>query len=263
MSNVDPNTPSAVAAGWYPDPSGAAGLRWWDGARWTEHTQAHAPAAPLAAQPAAQPQYGQQQYGQQQYAAQPGHAAQPGYTSPAPFAAQAAQPLAPIPADAPVYGPFIWIITLLPAISLLLLPLSLSGVQSAMNSAFVDAYSGSSGYGSTSLQLQLTEAAMNIASLLIYAAGVVLAFFDRRWLIRRGIVPAFHWAFAFIPAPVYPIGRSLQVRRRSGRGIAPMWVAIGLFALSFIIGIAVFIWVMNLMFGMMGSIDPSLGYTGT
>lgn len=253
MSNVDPNTPSAVAAGWYPDPSGAAGLRWWDGARWTEHTQAQAPAAPVAS---AAPQYGQQaQYGQQ-----------PGYTSPAPFAAQAAQPAAPIPADAPVYGPFIWIITLLPAISLLLLPLSLSGVQSAMNSAFVDGYSGyngMSGYGSTPLQLQLTEAAMNIFSLLIYAAGVVLAFFDRRWLIRRGIVPAFHWAFAFIPAPVYPIGRSLQVRRRSGRGIAPMWVAIGLFALSFIIGIVVFIWVMNLMFGMMSSIDPSLGYTGT
>lgn len=253
MSNVDPNTPSTVAAGWYPDPSGAAGLRWWDGVRWTEHTQAHTPAAPVAAQPAVQPQYGQQaHYGQQ-----------PGYTSPAPFAAQAAQPAAPIPAEAPVYGPFIWIITLLPAISLLLLPLSLSGVQSAMNSAFVDAYSGSGGYGSTSLQLQLTEAAMNIASLLIYAAGVVLAFFDRRWLIRRGIVPAFHWAFAFIPAPVYPIGRSLQVRRRSGRGIAPMWVAIGLFALSFIIGIVVFIWVMNLMFGMMGSLDPSMGYTGT
>ncbi|WP_035874123.1 DUF2510 domain-containing protein [Cryobacterium sp. MLB-32] len=23
--------------GWYPDPSGAPGLRWWDGAQWTEH----------------------------------------------------------------------------------------------------------------------------------------------------------------------------------------------------------------------------------
>src|SRR3954453_996004 len=29
----------AVAAGWYPEPHGGAGHRWWDGTRWTEHTQ--------------------------------------------------------------------------------------------------------------------------------------------------------------------------------------------------------------------------------
>ncbi|HZQ57974.1 MAG TPA: DUF2510 domain-containing protein [Acidimicrobiales bacterium] len=27
-------------AGWYPDPSGQARVRWWDGARWTEHSSA-------------------------------------------------------------------------------------------------------------------------------------------------------------------------------------------------------------------------------
>lgn len=25
-------------AGWFPDPSGEAGLRWWDGSQWTDHT---------------------------------------------------------------------------------------------------------------------------------------------------------------------------------------------------------------------------------
>lgn len=37
------------AAGWFPDPSQAGMLRWWDGAQWTQHTH------PM---PAAQPAYG-------------------------------------------------------------------------------------------------------------------------------------------------------------------------------------------------------------
>ncbi|MGC5341643.1 phospholipid scramblase-related protein [Streptomyces sp. DT171] len=49
-------THSNVSAGWYPDPHGAPQLlRYWDGSRWTEHTnpaeggQAQAPAAPAQA----------------------------------------------------------------------------------------------------------------------------------------------------------------------------------------------------------------------
>src|SRR3954451_21718591 len=37
---------SAVAPGGYVDPHGAAGHRWWDGARWTEHTQPQTASAP-------------------------------------------------------------------------------------------------------------------------------------------------------------------------------------------------------------------------
>lgn len=33
-------------AGWYDDPSGQADLRWWDGQRWTEHTDRTAAATP-------------------------------------------------------------------------------------------------------------------------------------------------------------------------------------------------------------------------
>ena len=33
-------------AGWYPDPSNAAGERWWDGTTWTEHIRAKVSAAP-------------------------------------------------------------------------------------------------------------------------------------------------------------------------------------------------------------------------
>ncbi|MGH9081153.1 MAG: DUF2510 domain-containing protein [Acidimicrobiales bacterium] len=33
--------------GWHPDPSGQYRLRWWDGARWTEHTGNEAPGTPM------------------------------------------------------------------------------------------------------------------------------------------------------------------------------------------------------------------------
>ena len=46
-------------AGWYPDPSGAQGTRWWDGQRWTDHTQQATPTpAPVATAPGQPPTYG-------------------------------------------------------------------------------------------------------------------------------------------------------------------------------------------------------------
>ncbi|KJE22131.1 Scramblase/Protein of unknown function (DUF2510) [Frankia torreyi] len=57
-----------VPPGWYTDPSGQHGSRWWDGNQWTEHTQP----APLAQRGGAA-QYGEGgQYGQGQVAAVPG-----------------------------------------------------------------------------------------------------------------------------------------------------------------------------------------------
>jgi uncharacterized protein YxjI len=48
-------TQSPPPPGWYPDPSGGAGTRWWDGQAWTEHVQPP-PAAPPAPQaPVQQP----------------------------------------------------------------------------------------------------------------------------------------------------------------------------------------------------------------
>jgi hypothetical protein len=42
-----------VTAGWYPDPHGGPGLRWWDGSTWTQHTAPQPAAAPeLAGHPA-------------------------------------------------------------------------------------------------------------------------------------------------------------------------------------------------------------------
>lgn len=89
-------THSNVSAGWYPDPHGAPQLlRYWDGTRWTEHTnpadgqQPQAPgqapvpqqqAAPQYQQAAAQPQAAPQQFAPQQMA-QPQQGGVPGGAS--------------------------------------------------------------------------------------------------------------------------------------------------------------------------------------
>lgn len=48
--------PANPPAGWYPDPAGQAGSRYWDGARWTTHTQPPPGAAPAAPTTPAPPQ---------------------------------------------------------------------------------------------------------------------------------------------------------------------------------------------------------------
>jgi hypothetical protein len=68
---------AAPAAGWYTDPTGQAGVRWWDGGRWTAYTA-------------------------------PTPAGRPGPV------VTGRPPLAP---ETPVYTPFIWVIVLLPLVS--------------------------------------------------------------------------------------------------------------------------------------------------
>jgi hypothetical protein len=50
------------AAGWYPDPAGSGGMRWWDGTSWGDQVQ---PAPPPVEQPASGQPWagGQQQWG--------------------------------------------------------------------------------------------------------------------------------------------------------------------------------------------------------
>lgn len=77
LQHSDSHGAADPAPGWYADPTGLAGVRWWDGAQWTSYTApmpASAPGADVAVRPS-------------------------------------------LPQGAPIYTPFIWIYALLPLVS--------------------------------------------------------------------------------------------------------------------------------------------------
>jgi len=65
--------------------------------------------------------------------------------------------------------------------------------------------------------------AAQLLGLVVFAAAIAFAILDRRILLRRGVVRPFHWAWSVVPL-VYLIGRAVILRRRVGRGSAPVWV---------------------------------------
>jgi len=213
MTDDNSTTP---AAGWYPDPAGSPRTRWWDGTRWTENYSA--PAAQTAATPWSTPT-GQASNG----------------VDGAPSAYPAMQPYGAAPALKAPEGtspstPFIWLLAVLPIVTLALSVVQLATIDSLVESALADS-------GSSYTPLDITNYGV---SLLIAAATVILAFFDARTLAARGVPRPFHWAwsfFALLGAPVYMIGRSVVVRRRVGSGLAPMFVNLSLILVGFIIGI--------------------------
>ena len=216
MTNDDSTTP---AAGWYPDPAGTSRTRWWDGTRWTENYSA--PAAQAAATPWSTPTgTGGQAPTADGGAASAYPAMQPYGAAPAPKAPEGTSPSTP----------YIWLIALLPVVTLILSVAQLSTIDQMIANA-----SDPNGPLFTTTDLLTTG-----VSLLLAAATVVFAFLDARTLAARGVPRPFHWAwsfFALLSAPVYMIGRSVVVRRRVGSGLAPMFVNLSLILLGFIIGI--------------------------
>lgn len=75
-------------------------------------------------------------------------------------------------------------------------------------------------------------------------ASVLLAYLDRKALQRRGYDRPFHWAWVFLGllmyacSLVYVIGRTIVIRRRGGRGAAPLVASIMVEALGIIAVIA-------------------------
>jgi hypothetical protein len=200
--------------GWYPDHAGGTGLRWWDGTQWTDHVS-----APIAAQP---------------NSAQPYSAAGPLRNT--------------VPATTPVGNPFIWTIVLLPIVSLVLSLLVNYG-------AFIDEYrsliqqmvenpNSAPNYSAMPVLFDPAYLILVAWSYLSIAITAVFGYLDSRRLKRTGFERPFPWGWAFLPV-VYIIGRSVVVHRRSGRGLAPLWVYIGLTVVGFGVGIYILSTIMS------------------
>ncbi|MES2171619.1 MAG: DUF2510 domain-containing protein [Actinomycetota bacterium] len=148
-------------------------------------------------------------------------------SDPAPAQYSAVQ-TTPLPATARLGNVFIWIIVFLPLLAIVQLLLT---DYTAIAHASLAAPSGSGVEGIGVYSAPGTLLA-TLLSYVVAAAAIVLAFFDWRSLKRVGVDRPFHWAWAFFAVIglgiVYVIGRSVVVHRRSGRGLAPLWVHIGI-----------------------------------
>ncbi|HEY0248476.1 MAG TPA: DUF2510 domain-containing protein [Gryllotalpicola sp.] len=147
----------------------------------------------------------------------------------------------PLREDAPIYGPFIWIIALLPIVTAVTIWFIHIDIGSLVH--YVAQVQQSAESGDTT-----TVPMFDVSSL--YGAGywwnaglgwgvffltVVLAYFDQRRLSRIGVLRPFGWGWAFLTSIVYVIGRSVVVRKVAApRGLAPIWVLIAAYAISLV-----------------------------
>jgi hypothetical protein len=131
------------------------------------------------------------------------------------------------------YTVWIWILALLPLVSLIEIPLLNYGA--IFRASLAHPQDPTSMYTPAYLQTQLV---LDLVGLVILAINVVLAVVDQRALKRAGVPKTFPWGWGFLSG-VYVIGRSVIVRRRVGRGIAPMWVWISVLVVSGIYAITV------------------------
>jgi len=206
MTNVSDSASPAPAqpipAGWYPDYTGAPRLRWWDGSAWTDHVS-----EPTAANE----------------------------TTAAPRPAVA--PTQTVPAGTPTGNVFIWLIVLLPIV-LIVLRSTLDYGQLGVE-ILDESRRGASGVFGPANGLSV---ALSGVSLLLAGVTVLLAYFDVRRLRATGFERPFPWPWAFftlisgVGVLVYVIGRTVVVRRRSGRGLAPLFVAIAIALLGIVLG---------------------------
>ncbi|MEQ4567142.1 DUF2510 domain-containing protein [Paenarthrobacter sp. CAP02] len=150
----------------------------------------------------------------------------------------------------PVYNPFIWAITLLPLVSVIFLLFwqpEFRMITTRSGATTVDPFS-----------MYTPAYFLSLGSgFIAYGLSVFFAYLDRQRLLKSGVERPFHWAWAFLNAAVYVIGRSVIVNKVAPkRGLWPIWVTIAVFVLTMVVA---GIWTSN----MMQSMYNQLGYSVT
>ncbi|WP_309073994.1 DUF2510 domain-containing protein [Paenarthrobacter sp.] len=160
------------------------------------------------------------------------------HQAPAQFQAPVQAPRPELSPETPVYNPFIWAITLLPLVSILLLLTWQPEFRMITTRQGVTTMDPFSMYTPGYFLLMGS-------SFLIYGLSVFFAFLDRQRLLQSGVVRPFHWAWAFLSAIVYVIGRSVIVNKVAPkRGLLPVWAIIAVFVISMVV---TGIWMSNFM----------------
>ena len=131
------------------------------------------------------------------------------------------------------YTPWIWLIVVLPV----LVALPALGIDWG---SLVD-LTDTTGQSAFALYANPLYWSMAIGGWVAYGLSAWFAYLDWRELQRRGVPKPFHFAWVFLSSGVYPIGRSVVVRRRTGTGIAPMWATIAVIVLTFAMSIYIMV----------------------
>jgi len=167
-----------------------------------------------------------------------------------------------LPADRPVYSVWIWLIVLLPLLSLGSFFLWQPNFDYLSDPASV----ATPGYESRYLSSMFTPGYFVILGLSFVSYGLtaLFAWRDSIWLRAQGVVRPFSWPWVFIPSYgglVYVIGRSVIVRRVAApRGLAPIWVLIAVVVLGFVVAI---VWTVSLMSGMLSHLPDYSSYSSS
>lgn len=181
---------TTATPGWYPDPSGNGGQRWWDGQTWTEHSAAAA-ATPYTTETLKAPE------------------------------------------GAKTNTPYIWLIIALPLLTFV--PLFFVDWGAMVRGA------GTDPYASTAATMGIFFSPGYVLTMVlswgVYGLSVFFAYRDVKALEAAGVPRPFHWAFAFISSYVYPIGRSVVVKRRTGRDGGTLLASILAIVLLFVLAI--------------------------